>query len=125
MTGKQSMRRATWMQSSDLMVLAHVPDGFTRSPPRWNFPGWFAIRRDCRSREPTSGCSTSNTEAEQSVVTDDDGRYHFFALQPGTYTITVTKTGFSALRRDGVVVARRRPGRARSGAPDRRRHGIR
>jgi hypothetical protein len=42
------------------------------------------------------------TEAEQSSATGADGRYHFFALLPGTYAITITKPGFSALRREGV-----------------------
>ena len=51
------------------------------------------------------------TEAERSVVTDGDGRYHFFALQPGTYTITVTKTGFSALKPRRRCLAGGRSGR--------------
>jgi len=44
------------------------------------------------------------TEAEQTAVTDGEGRYHFFALLPGAYALTVTKPGFSALRRDGVIL---------------------
>src|SRR5215510_6718825 len=46
----------------------------------------------------------ANTQAEQAYVTDADGAYHFFALQPGTYAVTVAKSGFTTLRRDGVVL---------------------
>jgi len=46
----------------------------------------------------------ANTQAEQSFVTGVDGVYHFFALPPGTYSITVTKTGFATLRRDNVAL---------------------
>ena len=46
----------------------------------------------------------TNTQSEQSATTGDDGRYHFLALQPGTYSITATKNGFSVLRREGVVL---------------------
>ena len=46
----------------------------------------------------------ANTQAEQSSVTGADGGYHFFALQPGTYTITVTKNGFTTSRRDGLAL---------------------
>jgi len=45
-----------------------------------------------------------NTQAEQSIVSDDDGRYHFFALQPGAYSLNVAKSGFSTLRREGLVL---------------------
>src|SRR5262245_16427881 len=45
-----------------------------------------------------------NTQTEQAAASDEDGRYHFFALQPGSYSLTVTKSGFSTLRRDGVVL---------------------
>jgi hypothetical protein len=46
----------------------------------------------------------ANTQAERSYVTGGNGEYHFFALQPGTYTITVNKNGFTALRREGVAL---------------------
>ena len=63
-----------------------------------------AIRRDWPFQGPKSDCLIPNTRPQQSAATGDDGRYHFLALQPGTYTITVTKTGFSALKREGVVL---------------------
>jgi hypothetical protein len=45
-----------------------------------------------------------NTQLVRSANTSVDGRYQFFALQPGVYAITVTKPGFSVQRRDGVVL---------------------
>src|SRR5215831_2884722 len=45
-----------------------------------------------------------STEAQQSVSSDSDGRYHFVAVSPGTYTITVMKSGFAAIRREGLTL---------------------
>jgi len=36
--------------------------------------------------------------------TDSSGSYHFANLRPGSYTITVKATGFSELKREGVVI---------------------
>ena len=44
------------------------------------------------------------TRVETSTSTGADGMYHFVALQPGTYTIAVAKTGFTTLRRSGVAL---------------------
>jgi len=45
-----------------------------------------------------------STQLEQSGETTADGRYHFFALPPGTYAITVSKSGFVTQRREGLVL---------------------
>ena len=44
-------------------------------------------------------------EKTRSVVTDGDGRYTVVDLRPGTYRLTFTLSGFSALVRDGVELA--------------------
>src|SRR6266446_5488481 len=41
-------------------------------------------------------------EKVRSVVTDDQGQYKIIDLQPGTYTITFTMTGFGTVKREGV-----------------------
>ncbi|HET9216367.1 MAG TPA: TonB-dependent receptor, partial [Terriglobia bacterium] len=46
----------------------------------------------------------TGTDVERSVATDADGRYHFIALTPGEYAITVRRAGFSTLRRDGLIL---------------------
>jgi len=46
----------------------------------------------------------ADTQAEQSYVTGADGEYHFLALRPGSYTLIVTKNGFTTMRRDGLVL---------------------
>src|SRR5689334_6442125 len=44
------------------------------------------------------------TQSELSTTSGADGMYHFVALQPGTYSITVAKAGFASVRRRGVTL---------------------
>ncbi len=46
--------------------------------------------------------SNSSTGFSQSTKTDDHGFYQFLQVPPGTYTLTVTKPGFAALKEDGL-----------------------
>jgi hypothetical protein len=41
-------------------------------------------------------------EKVRSVVTDGEGQYKIVDLRPGTYAVTFTLPGFSAMRRDGI-----------------------
>jgi hypothetical protein len=41
-------------------------------------------------------------EKVRSVVSDDTGQYRIVDLRPGTYSVTFTLTGFSAVKRDGI-----------------------
>ena len=43
-------------------------------------------------------------EKVRAVTTDGDGRYNIVDLRPGAYTITFTLTGFSTVKREGVVL---------------------
>src|SRR5688572_28785258 len=40
----------------------------------------------------------------QSAVTNETGNYRFPSLPPGTYTLTYELTGFSTVRREGIIV---------------------
>ena len=44
-------------------------------------------------------------EKTRSAVTDGTGQYRIESLQPGTYTITFTLSGFSTLKRDDVALS--------------------
>ena len=46
--------------------------------------------------------SNPSTGFSQSTKTDDRGFYQFLQVPPGTYTLTVTKPGFAALKEDGL-----------------------
>ena len=41
-------------------------------------------------------------EGTRVTVTNEEGRYRFVDLRPGTYSVTFSLTGFQSLRRDGV-----------------------
>jgi len=41
-------------------------------------------------------------EKVRSVVTDGEGQYKIINLRPGTYVVTFTLTGFTAVRREGI-----------------------
>jgi hypothetical protein len=44
-------------------------------------------------------------EKSRSVITDGTGQYQIVDLRPGTYSVTFTLQGFSAVRRDGIELA--------------------
>ena len=44
------------------------------------------------------------TEKVRSVITDSTGQYRIVNLPPGTYTVTVSLTGFNTVKREGVVL---------------------
>src|SRR5581483_3623039 len=44
-------------------------------------------------------------EKVRSSVTDGSGQYRIVDLRPGTYTVTFTLTGFSPVKREGLVLA--------------------
>src|SRR3989442_32370 len=43
-------------------------------------------------------------EKVRTVVTDGEGRYNIVDLRPGTYVVTFTLTGFSTVKREGIVL---------------------
>src|SRR5437867_9120246 len=43
-------------------------------------------------------------EKARSAVTDGTGVYRILDLRPGTYTVTFSLTGFSTVKRDGLVL---------------------
>src|SRR5919201_6189825 len=44
-------------------------------------------------------------EKVRTAVTDGTGQYRIEDLRPGTYTVTFTLQGFSALKREGIELA--------------------
>src|SRR2546425_3345684 len=43
-------------------------------------------------------------EKVRSAATDGTGQYRILDLRPGTYTVTFTLTGFSTVRREGLLL---------------------
>jgi hypothetical protein len=44
-------------------------------------------------------------EKTRTAITDGTGQYRIESLQPGTYSVTFTLSGFSTLKRDGVMLS--------------------
>jgi hypothetical protein len=49
--------------------------------------------------------SPAQIEKVRTAVTDGSGRYRIESLQPGTYAVTFSLSGFSAQKRDGVILS--------------------
>jgi len=50
----------------------------------------------------TAELSEANTGLRHAALTGDRGEYHFAALLPGAYSVTVRKDGFRTLERAGI-----------------------
>src|SRR4029077_3922946 len=44
-------------------------------------------------------------EKAREAVTDGTGQYRIINLQPGTYTLTFTLTGFNTVKREGILLS--------------------
>ena len=47
-------------------------------------------------------------EKVRTATSDGQGNYKIIDLGPGTYSVTFTLPGFNALKRDGIVLTKRR-----------------
>ncbi len=57
--------------------------------------------------EPLAGATVGivNAEGKATTTTDSNGRYSFFGLQPGAYSVTATKAGFTATESEDESIA--------------------
>ena len=60
------------------------------------------------NKEVVPGASVTvkntGTNKEDSVTTDDQGRFKIVNLDPGTYNVTISASGFSAYTQEKVIV---------------------
>ncbi len=54
---------------------------------------------------PVSGATVTLTPAETTTQTTTDGSFYFAALTVGTYSITITKTGYQTITKGSLVVS--------------------
>lgn len=77
-----------------LSVFAFVSDGFAQDLDNVTISGRILDSNDA----PIAGANITVTKiengVERSIVSDEDGQYKLIQLQPGTYKVKVTGTGF-------------------------------
>lgn len=73
-----------------------IPDG------RGRFVGRIY---DAKSGKPLEGVGLSIEETNDLTLTDEEGRFMIDDVEPGTYTIVISQSGFEPSRAEGVVIA--------------------
>jgi len=87
-----------------VIVVAIVPSQAVAQ--RGQISALSGVVRDA-TNNPVSGVEITVSSDQliggpQTVVSDQEGRYRFSTLLPGTYTLTAASTGFETLRRSGI-----------------------
>ena len=69
--------------------------------------GWLNVSDSSGAVLPgvtVEAASPALIEKVRTAVTDGDGRYNIIALQPGTYLVSFSLSGFNTTRREGIVL---------------------
>jgi hypothetical protein len=86
-----------------LFVFAFATIGFAQDLDTVTISGKIADSNNA----PIVGASVTATQVEtgteRTVVTDDDGRYRIIQLQPGTYNVKATSSGFGITENKGLI----------------------
>lgn len=70
-------------------------------PPLGTLKGRILTAKD----EAVSGATVQLQETGMSTITDLDGNFDFAAISPGTYILTVSNVGFTAIKQNLVITA--------------------
>lgn len=81
-----------------------VGQAFAQSTVTGGIRGKITDQQNATLPNASVTVTNTGTNQTQTVTTDDDGGYRFSNLQPGTYTIGVTATGFANFSQESVVV---------------------
>ncbi len=49
--------------------------------------------------------TNSSTGVTHMATSNDDGRFRFDAIEPGTYRVEISRPGFKTITRDGLIIA--------------------
>ncbi len=77
---------------------------FAQSTVTGGIRGKITDQQNATLPNATITVTNAGTNQTQTTTTDDDGGYRFSNLQPGTYTIGVTASGFANFSQERVVV---------------------
>src|SRR5687767_10429154 len=76
------------------------------STPAFSQPAVAGIVRDTSGAimpgVTVEAASPALIEKSRTVVTDSTGQYRIVDLEPGTYTVTFTLSGFTTVKREGI-----------------------
>ncbi len=86
-----------------LLLLALVPSGLAQSPTG-TIRGTIEDTTGAAVPNATVTITNVNTNETQTTHSDGAGRYIFPLVEPSTYTVTVTATGFQKAVQNGVLV---------------------
>ena len=87
-----------------ILALMLVPSAFAQSTTDGAIGGTVSDPNGAVVAGAKVTAHNNGTNAEKAVTTDNSGYYRITQLQPGSYTVTVTPTGFAPFKSENVIV---------------------